>query len=121
MVPVRGVRCAGGAFRGDPVPVKRIADRAAGLARTHPFLLSLIVLLAVVIPGFVRQQQTIDQQHKDQVTLCRSGNEARANQIDLWTFIITLAAEPHPTPVQRQRVAALERRLHEIFAPRDCG
>jgi hypothetical protein len=96
-------------------------DRTRSVARDHPFLLSLVVLLLVVIPGYVRVQQTTDQLHRTQVASCRAGNEARGNQIDLWNFIIGLSAEPHPTAVQKARIAALQQRLGEIFAPRHCA
>jgi hypothetical protein len=95
-------------------------ERVTSVSRNHPFLLSLIVMLIVVIPGFIRIQQITDDLHRQQVASCQSGNDARKNQIDLWTFIIGLATEPTPTPVQKARIAALEKQLHHIFAPRTC-
>lgn len=94
--------------------------RGRGVIRDHPFLLSLIVLLSVVIPAFIRVKQITDQLHATQHRACVAGNEARGNQIDLWTYIIKQAAEPPRTAAERARIAAFEKRLHEIFAPRHC-
>lgn len=37
-------------------------SRVGAVARSHPFLLALIVFLAVAVPGFVRVQQVSDEQ-----------------------------------------------------------
>jgi hypothetical protein len=95
-------------------------ERVTGVSRNHPFLLSLVVMLLVVIPGFIRIQSITDDLHRQQVGSCQSGNDARKNQIDLWSFIISLSSDPAQTPLQKQRVAALETQLHHIFAPRPC-
>ena len=57
--------------------------------------------------------------------LCQSGNEARAQQVGLWQFIITISKPPpHESAAQeRARLAALRSfnaYLHRVFAPRDC-
>ena len=57
--------------------------------------------------------------------LCQSGNEARQQQIDLWTFIIQISRPPpHQTKAEAaQRLHVLHTfavHLHTIFAPRDC-
>lgn len=53
------------------------------------------------------------------VALCRAGNIARAEQVDLWTFIIRLSKRPR-TAQQRQVIAEFEHHLREVFAPRSC-
>lgn len=95
-------------------------ERTGHVARNHPFLLSLVVLLLVVIPAFIRVEQVTDQLHRTQHASCMTGNEARSNQIDLWTYILTQAATPPQTPAEKARIAAFEQRLHDIFAPRKC-
>ncbi len=94
----------------------RWRERTRAVARDHPFLLSLIVLLLVVIPGFLRLEQIQRQ-------ACHAGNEARANQIDLWTYIIAKSAPPAAkrTPAQQAQIDGLNERLHDIFAPRKCA
>ena len=59
------------------------------------------------------------------VQLCQAGNEARQQQIDLWSFIIQITPPPpHETKAQaRQREHVLHQfalHLHTIFAARDC-
>ena len=99
----------------------RHLPRAQRFVHEHPFALALVVLLLVVLPGFLRVQQVTDQLHRTQRAGCVAGNETRGNQIDLWNFVIGLSADPHPTAVQKARIAALQKRLHEIFAPRKCA
>lgn len=58
--------------------------------------------------------------------LCQLGNEARAQQIHLWDFIIHLSkGPPHETAAERaqraRNLAAFEAYLHHVFAPRHCG
>ena len=60
------------------------------------------------------------------VQLCESGNEARAQQVQLWEHIITISAPPPAqTPAQRkaheQLTAGFQRYLKQVFALRDCG
>ena len=57
--------------------------------------------------------------------LCQSGNEARAQQVQLWEFVIHISKPPpHETPAhraQRERtVARFVTHLHHVFAPRNC-
>ena len=59
------------------------------------------------------------------VQLCQSGNEARQQQIDLWSFIIQISPPPpHETAAHAaQRLHVLQQfavHLHQIFAPRNC-
>ena len=58
--------------------------------------------------------------------LCQAGNEARAQQIGLWEYILSLShPPPGETPAQRaQRTAVLAKfdaHLHRVFAARDCA
>ena len=55
----------------------------------------------------------------EQLALCRAGNEARAEQVNLWEFVIRLS----PARSARQRAVQAEfvHHLHAIFAPRDCA
>lgn len=52
--------------------------------------------------------------------LCLSGNAARAQQVELWNYILSLSQSP-ATPAARERVAKFRARLEAIFAPRDCA
>ena len=83
------------------------------MAQRRPFLLSLIVLLLIVIPGYVRIEW-------NQHTNCERANNARRDQITLWSYIIKQAS-PNQTPQQRRVIADFQARLDQIFAPRKCG
>lgn len=50
---------------------------------------------------------------------CREGNSTRAGSIALWEA--TIAGSPTTTPEQQARTERFEAKLHEVYAPRDCG
>jgi hypothetical protein len=52
--------------------------------------------------------------------LCLSANASRAQQVELWDYILSLA-KPPATPAARERVAEFRAHLAAIFAPRDCA
>ena len=57
--------------------------------------------------------------------LCQAGNEARAQQVQLWQFVVHISrTPPHQTPAQAAQrartVRAFEAYLHRVLAPRDC-
>lgn len=58
------------------------------------------------------------------VVTCRSGNEARALQTQLWNFILALPPRPDETPDQRalreESVGKFKIYVANAFAPRDC-
>lgn len=59
------------------------------------------------------------------VQLCQAGNESRAQQVTLWTHLVTISAPPaHESAAQeRQRqatIAAFLAYVRKVFAPRDC-
>ena len=59
------------------------------------------------------------------VQLCQAGNESRAQQVTLWTHLVSISAPPpHETAAQK---AARETRIRQflgyvrqVFAPRNC-
>ena len=52
--------------------------------------------------------------------LCLSANASRAQQVELWDYILGLA-QPPATPAARERIAEFKAHLEAIFAPRDCA
>jgi hypothetical protein len=50
---------------------------------------------------------------------CVASNKARADQLRLWGFVLTLI--PTTTPHDEQIATGLSQQIHTIFAPRDCG
>jgi hypothetical protein len=55
-----------------------------------------------------------------QLALCQSSNTARANEIDLWDFLIRLSQPPR-TARGRKVLAEFVSHLNTVFAPRDCA
>ena len=59
------------------------------------------------------------------VQLCQLGNESRAQQVQLWEFVIQIShSPPHESAAhkaQRERtIRQFVAHLHKVFAPRDC-
>lgn len=54
-----------------------------------------------------------------QLALCDAGNVARAQQIQLWQYIVKIS--PAKTPQEQQKTADFEAYLLTVFAPRDCN
>jgi hypothetical protein len=52
--------------------------------------------------------------------LCLSGNVSRAQQVNLWNYVLTLSQHPG-SPAEQARVADFKAHLHKLFAPRDCA
>ena len=52
--------------------------------------------------------------------LCLSGNVARAQQVSLWNYVLTISQQP-ASSAERARVAEFRTHLHKLFAPRDCA
>ena len=53
--------------------------------------------------------------------LCQSSNVARAQQVDLWDFVLSLPSGKPQTAQQKKNVTAFRHHLDAIFAPRDCS
>ena len=53
--------------------------------------------------------------------LCESSNIARAQQVDLWDYVLGLSSGKPQTAQEKKNVAAFRHHLSVIFAPRDCS
>lgn len=53
---------------------------------------------------------------------CEAGNQTRATQVELWTYVLTLSAQanPPPTRAQAEQLAKFRTYIQKVFAPRDC-
>lgn len=89
------------------------------------------ILLSVVVTLFAVQAHnasesakaaTMRSQHAaaSNLALCRASNVARHQQIELWDFLLSLGNRKHQTQRQKTNITVFEKRLHIIFAPRDC-
>lgn len=51
---------------------------------------------------------------------CVAGNEARAGQVELWGYILTLPPTSPRTPAQQQQADDFKAYVERLFAPRRC-
>ena len=58
---------------------------------------------------------------QDSRNLCLSSNVARAQSIELWTFILDLPGSRTPTARQEEQIKAFRAYLDRVYAPRDCS
>ena len=59
-----------------------------------------------------------------EATLCRAGNVARAQQVTLWTHLLStppVPGSPKRTPAQQAEIDAFGKYVRTVFAPRDCA
>jgi hypothetical protein len=59
-----------------------------------------------------------------EMALCTAGNAARAQQVTLWTHLLSLppaAGSPARTKAQQEEIAAFGAYVKSIFKPRDCA
>ena len=59
------------------------------------------------------------------VQLCQAGNESRAQQVTLWTHLVSISAPPpHETAAQKAvretRIRQFLGYVRQVFAPRNC-
>lgn len=64
-----------------------------------------------------------NRNRQTQVATCLASNDTRAANIQLWNYVLDLAAKgnPNPTPQQTERIKQFKTYLAEVFAPRDCN
>ena len=110
-------------------------DRGArgrqGLPWSIRYAIVFLFILAFLLAGasFWLSVRTVQGQIANRasvVQLCLAGNEARAQQITLWTHLAQISTPPpHETAAQAARRVALTRQLlgyvRKVFAKRDCG
>lgn len=90
--------------------------------RNRKFILIDIVItlvLTVLGGGVVHAIQAAGQANSAQLALCQAGNTARAQQVELWEFLIHIS-QPPKTAQGRKVLATFEHHLHVVFASRDC-
>ena len=109
-----------GAVTGLAGEVKRLRNYGRFNRKFILFDIALTILLAGVGAVSVHATQTASHASSAQLALCKSGNEARAQQIGLWDYLIKLSPPP-PTAQARERLAKFEHHLNVIFAPRNCS
>jgi hypothetical protein len=90
--------------------------------RNRKFILfdvGLTVLLTALGGGVVHAIQSAGHANSAQLALCQAGNVSRAQQINLWTFLINLSPPPK-TKQGKELITKFEAHLRSTFAPRNC-
>ena len=109
--------------------LKRVRPyRPAGQATARAFaVLALIAVVAAAASSWlaVRAVQGEVKTRASLTQLCQTGNEFRAQQVQLWTHIIEISAPPpRETAEQHQArialLASFRQYLRKVFAARDC-
>ncbi len=84
------------------------------------FDIIVTILLSGIGGGVVHAIQSANHANSAQLALCQAGNTSRAQQANLWEFLIRLSGPPK-TAQGRRLIATFEHHLHVVFAPRDCS
>jgi len=99
---------------------------AARIRYSVVFLLVLSLLLAA--GNYLLSASAVRHASANRVSitqLCQAGNEARAQQVQLWVYLIALSPPPHENAAALAARQKLIRQflayVHAVFAPRNCG
>jgi hypothetical protein len=109
-----------GALRGMADQLGALNDR---LRRTRHVVWGLVISLVLdllLTAGFAAVAVQARNTQQSGLALCESSNHARAQQISLWGYVLSLGGPPK-TAAQRKVIAEFEAHLHKIYAPRDCS
>ena len=79
-----------------------------------------IYLTALVLAGTGASYYLAIHNAASVTQLCQAGNEARAEQVGLWEYLIHLSRPPK-TAEGRAVLARFEQHLRAVFRPRNCG
>ena len=115
-------------LRRDAQELRDYSQRNRRLIKITAVSLVIDVLMSLGLAYAVyRSQEASDRAEaaaSATVVTCRSSNEARALQTNLWNFILALPPGPDETPEQRaqraETVGKFKVYIGDAFAPRDC-
>jgi hypothetical protein len=94
-----------------------------GLAISLVLDVALSIAVAFVAVSAREATSLANQNRQTQLATCRAGNETRAANIQLWTYVLDLAAVNRPVPPTAQQIESLRQfksYLSTVYAPRDC-
>lgn len=82
----------------------------------------LSVAVAVIAVQANEATSTANQNRQTQIATCEAGNQSRALQLQLWTYVLDLSAQsPRDYPGKDQQLAQFRDYIARTFAPRDCS
>jgi hypothetical protein len=82
------------------------------------------ILTVVIVTVKVQANRASDQTAQvrtQQITTCVSTNEARALNVQLWEYVLTIPPSQQLTEEQKKRISDFRVFLRRTFAPRDCS
>jgi hypothetical protein len=89
---------------------------------TISLILDILLTVGLTVVSLRTQQLAIKaENNKDAIyQSCEASNEGRANNRQLWEYILNLPPLEPPTPEREKRIADFRAFVDETFAPRDC-
>jgi hypothetical protein len=88
------------------------------------------IVIALASAGFalaasLQAREATSQARRNQETAkitCETGNEGRALQTRLWTYVLDASEKnPNLTAQQKKQIAAFRGYIATVYAPRDCN
>lgn len=102
---------------------QRYGHRNRAMIWTLAVVVVLILAAGIVVNG-VQVSNASDlarQVHATQVSTCQQSNTTRAQNIELWEYLLAIPPATPPTSAQRKQREQFRQFLHTVFAPRDCS
>ena len=84
------------------------------------FDVALTLVLLFVVNQSIANKVKIASNQQLAVTTCVSGNTARAEETQLWGYVLSPSVTQPQTVAQQKRVTAFRAYVGKVFAPRDC-
>jgi hypothetical protein len=85
-------------------------------------LLSVVLTFALVGVAVETDEASdkADRTHDQQISACFSGNESRALNLELWTYLFNLPPTEPRTAAQTRQINEFRDYISQVFKPRDC-
>jgi hypothetical protein len=85
--------------------------------------LDVMLTVALLLVGIraTNAGNRADQVHAQQIGTCQSSNDARAAQVQLWDYILSLPSPRPRTNEQQRQLDQFRAYVNTVFAPRDCS
>lgn len=84
-------------------------------------VVDVVLTAALTVVGVQAWQANdqADQNRQNQISICQTSNTARAQNAQLWEYVLN--AVPPRNDLERQRREEFRAFMRKVFAPRDCS
>lgn len=107
------------------VALGKIVQRDRRRVRILAASVILDIVLSIAVGFFavtaVSAKDQAEQNRTNSRIACLAGNDARAGQIQLWDYVLSVSASKSPTPEEKARTETFRVYVKNLFKPRDCG